>query len=170
MPRTEVPEGHRVILSFEDGVYWRLIHPEGGCDTASSCPDCEADLTLADSKRCEVCEEINVDECWLTGWFDNLEPEDLLRGEIELPIDAEWDGDYPIIHLNTTRLYQHWLDQLKEELLGDGVVEVVAKRAASRGGFTWKHTNTYYRNLFLNKARGDLRAALASIPRGEEGS
>jgi hypothetical protein len=104
MPISEVrPEldeaAHRVVLNFEGGIFAQLICPGDGRCLVKQCPACKADLTKAGSKRCDACEEINPDECWLQSWFDNVDAEELLAGKIEFPVRAEWDGDHPLVHI-----------------------------------------------------------------------
>jgi len=56
------------------------------------------------------------------------------------------------------KLHAHWLEQLKEELLSDEVVEAITRRRTSgrKRGMVWEGIK--------DAARGDLEAALASIP------
>ncbi len=100
---TQPTEAHRVEIRFDDGIYAKLIHPEGGCKEATQCINCDADLTLpadAEHERCHDCEGINPGECWLEGWFDNLTPEELFHGQITVPVNAEWgEHDAPVFTL-----------------------------------------------------------------------
>jgi hypothetical protein len=92
--------GHRVVLDFAEGtVFAQLICPPGDRCLVKECPACKADLTKAESERCDACEEVNPDECWLKSWFDAMDGEELLQGKIEFPVDAEWDGDQPLVHI-----------------------------------------------------------------------
>jgi hypothetical protein len=94
-----VVPGHRVVLNFEGGIFAQLICPGDGRCLVKKCPACKADLTKAGSKRCDACEEINPDECWLKSWFDAMSGEELLAGKIEFPVWAEQDGDQPLVHI-----------------------------------------------------------------------
>lgn len=93
--------GHCVVLAFDSGgMFARLVCPDNDpCEHTGSCPDCAADLTDPDSDRCEHCEEVSPGECWLQSWFDALDGEELLQGEIEFPVSVEWDGDAPQVQI-----------------------------------------------------------------------
>ena len=93
-----LPDGHRVRVHFDRGyVGYRLICPEGGgCNPATVCASCAADLTDPESKRCYDCPQGPDDRCWLQTWFDDA-PEEYIDGEIEFPITAEWDSDHPVL-------------------------------------------------------------------------
>lgn len=83
---------HRIVVEFEDGTYLtKLVHPDAGCVPTNTCSECYADLTNPESTRCDCCPP--ADECWIQGWFDNTTAEELLRGRIEVVVDAEWDQE-----------------------------------------------------------------------------
>lgn len=89
---------HRVVIEFDGGLTrTRLIHPESGCNPATICASCSADLTDPEGKRCYDCPAPD-EECWLTGWVEEQGTE-LLQGSIEFPVNVEWDCDTPIIHV-----------------------------------------------------------------------
>jgi hypothetical protein len=95
-------EGHRVEIEFDGGYpRLRLIHPESGCSAPSQCGLCAADLNDPEAKRCYDCKDMKPEGCWLDGWFENLEADELLRGKVTVPIDAKWDCDHPIITITT---------------------------------------------------------------------
>jgi hypothetical protein len=99
-----VTRGHRVVLEFDGGAFYaKLICPESGCNPASHCGRCAADLTDPTSKRCYDCEGMEPGECWLQGWFDD-EPIEYFDGELEFPVTAEWDCDHPIIRVDAAQL------------------------------------------------------------------
>jgi hypothetical protein len=98
--QSEGTEGHRLKLSFDDGLRVELIHPEGGCQPPSQCFFCAADLRDPDAKRCYDCKNMDPDAegCWLTGWVDEQGYE-LVRGSVTLPVAVAWETDYPLFHL-----------------------------------------------------------------------
>lgn len=65
---------HRVRLVIDGGfLSAELVCPEGCCEL----------------------------ECWIKTWFDNLAPDELLHGRVEVvvPMRAEWDGDSMSAHI-----------------------------------------------------------------------
>lgn len=103
--RYSAETGHRVALTFEGGlVSGRLIHPESGCDPATSCPECFSDYSeVPPEDRCRDCRDMKVEEgtCWLEGWFDQFSIEELLEGEVTVPVAAECDGETLILNVTT---------------------------------------------------------------------
>lgn len=94
----QVGAGHRVVIEFDGGMPGlKLLHPEGGCTAPIQCGLCAADLTDPKAKRCYDCKDMAAEGCWLEGWFDNLDYDELLHGKVTLPIDATWDGDHPVV-------------------------------------------------------------------------
>lgn len=92
---------HGIVVEFDGGTTrTRLIHPETGCNPATKCAVCAADLTDPDSRRCYDCPAGPNEECWLQGWVDEYGTE-LLQGVIEFPVNVKWDCDAPIIHVAT---------------------------------------------------------------------
>lgn len=89
------------LMTF-DGGSWRLklICPESGCQPATQCASCAADLTDPDSKRCYDCKGAKPDQssCWIQDWFYDC-PEEYVQGSVEFPIDVEWDCDSPIFRI-----------------------------------------------------------------------
>lgn len=97
---------HKVILKFDDGLYAELICPESGCVPAENCFLCGRSVheTCPDIPPCYDCKDglgIGADECWLRGWFDNLTAEELLSGNVEVAITAEWDCDHPVVTIQS---------------------------------------------------------------------
>jgi hypothetical protein len=100
MAEEAVTQGHRVKLKFDDGVSAKLIHPDdGSCKPSTQCGRCAADLKDPESTRCYDCKNMAVDDCWLTGWFDNCGIDELLTGSVELPVAATWEGDHPRVEI-----------------------------------------------------------------------
>ncbi len=97
---SEGKEGHRLKLGFDDGLYVTLVHPEAGCKPPSVCAVCAADLRDPDAKRCYDCKDLDPDgdECWLTAWVEE-QGDELIRGEITVPVEVEWRDDYTLFHL-----------------------------------------------------------------------
>lgn len=95
--------GHSVKLIVEDGhLTAKLVHPEQGCAPGEVCGHCGRAYGDPETEPCYDCKGPQpIDECWLTGWFDNLHPEDLLQGKVEftVPVVAGWDMDHPVITL-----------------------------------------------------------------------
>ena len=94
---------HRVIVEFDDGAYAaKLIHPEGGCDTASMCGQCGRSFDDTETKPCYDCEGMTTKrtfgECWVQGWFDE-EGVDLLHGKVEVIVEEEYDFDHCKLHV-----------------------------------------------------------------------
>lgn len=94
---------HRVELTIEDGyLSMKLIHPDSGCEPPTVCA-CGRDLSDTDDTGCYDCRDglLSADSCWLSSWFDNLTPDELLHGRVSLtvPIQAEWKNDHPKITL-----------------------------------------------------------------------
>lgn len=52
-----------------------------------------------ESTRCYDCKNMAVDDCWLTGWFDNCGIDELLVGSLEVTVDATWGGDHPRVEI-----------------------------------------------------------------------
>jgi len=97
---------HRIVIEFDDGCYTkRLIHPEGGCTPATQCGNCGHDTADTETTGCYDCKDGFGTECWVQGWFDN-EGADLLRGEIEVEVDPEWDQDHCILHIVPAKVAQ----------------------------------------------------------------
>jgi hypothetical protein len=98
--QSEGTEGHRLKLTFDDGICVELIHPESGCKPPTQCVFCAADLADPESKRCYDCKGIDPDkeECWLTAWVDE-QGDELIRGSVTLPVAVSWETDYPLFHL-----------------------------------------------------------------------
>lgn len=90
--------GHRVVLDFDGGLFAGLICSEGTCETIE-CPTCGADLTDPSSDRCAYCEETNPGECHLQSWFEAVDAEELLHGEIEFPVSVEWIDGAPLVQI-----------------------------------------------------------------------
>ncbi len=94
---------HRVVVEFDDGSYLkRLVHPEGGCQTADRCGQCARAFDDTETEPCYDCKPPIPDsyrECWVQGWFDNLTAEELLSGSIELSVDPEWRHDSCLLHI-----------------------------------------------------------------------
>ena len=92
---------HRVEITVEDGeVGLTLIHPESGCETAYQCGLCGH--TLGEPGGCYDCkDQTGPAECWLTGWFDNCTPDELLHGRVSVtvPVTAEWKDDSCAVHI-----------------------------------------------------------------------
>jgi hypothetical protein len=68
---------HRVVIEFDGGYMTvRLICP-------ASCPTGTAG------------------ECPLRTWFDNVAPEEILQGKVEVPVRVEWVGEEegPLVHI-----------------------------------------------------------------------
>lgn len=85
---------HRVALTFDDGVYGKLICPDDeSCKPSTTCGACGAALDDPEAKRCYDCEGATPGECWVKSWFDNCTVDELLHGELTVEIAAEWDGD-----------------------------------------------------------------------------
>jgi hypothetical protein len=83
-------DGHQIRFVIHDGsLHLELQHPHTGL-----CPPSED-------------EEGNVvsEECFLTGWFDNLEPDEILHGEVAFwaPLTWEWIGAEPLIYVGMSR-------------------------------------------------------------------
>ncbi|HSC20276.1 MAG TPA: hypothetical protein VLC07_00945 [Solirubrobacterales bacterium] len=100
-------ELHSVRLDFSDGVLTgRLIHPESGCQPATNCPECEADTSDPNSERCPMCEgEVPLEgECWIEGWFDQYTINEVLDGEVDLPVIPECDGESFTLKIAATSL------------------------------------------------------------------
>jgi hypothetical protein len=94
------PEGHRVLIEFDDGVYAKLICPESGCEPTKFCGYCGSAYDDPEAEGCSDCRDDEAPtECWIKTWFDNLTADELLHGSIEVPIRAEWDGDCVVVHL-----------------------------------------------------------------------
>lgn len=89
-------ERHRVVLTFDDGLYAKLIcpGPGKGCQPATVCASCHRGIDSEGS--CYDCEDGFPDDCWIKGWFDNLTPDELLHGEITVEIEADFDGETAI--------------------------------------------------------------------------
>jgi hypothetical protein len=93
-------EPHKVTLVLEDdAVVVRLICPDSGCKPAQSCTECGWEAGDIGIERCECCPR-DEDECWIKGWFDNLDALEMHDGECDLsgrtlpvPIECEWDGE-----------------------------------------------------------------------------
>jgi hypothetical protein len=90
--------GHRVVLTFDDGLYLKLICPETGCEPASTCGECHRHVDDEERSPCAACPR-QGDGCWVKGWFDNCTYDELLHGEITAAIEAEWDGDHIIVEI-----------------------------------------------------------------------
>lgn len=89
------PPAHRVVLTFDDGVYAKLVCPDGGgCVGSEVCGICGRNLTDPESSPCYDCTDMDPGECWVKTWFDNCTAEELLRGELTVVIDATWTGDH----------------------------------------------------------------------------
>lgn len=89
-------ETHRLELEFDEfGVRAKLLHPIRGCETATICPECGS--SAPGPSRCGRIDCPDDDgECWLQGWIDNVEIEEMLTGKVVVPIVAEgaqFDGD-----------------------------------------------------------------------------
>lgn len=87
--------GHRVVLTFDDGLNLKLICPPGGCEAASTCGECLRHVDDEERGLCPACPRPD-DGCWVKGWFDNCTYDELLHGEITVEIETEWDGDHII--------------------------------------------------------------------------
>ncbi len=90
---------HRVVLRFDDGVYADLVCPEeGSCEDADRCGNCGRLYTDLEALACGDCLGIeSQQECWLKTWFDNLMPEELLHGKLEVSVDVRWEDDHPVV-------------------------------------------------------------------------
>lgn len=93
---------HRVVLTFDDGVTAKLVCPDNGCTPANIC-GCGRDLNEPESEPCYDCGDAETwrDECWLKTWFDDLTADELLHGTIEFPVTATWDGDHPLVEIES---------------------------------------------------------------------
>lgn len=98
--QSEGTEGHRLKLSFDDGLRVDLTHPESGCRPPTQCAICAADLRDPEAKRCYDCKDLDPegDECWLTAWVDE-QGDELIRGTVTLPVAVTWETDYPLFYL-----------------------------------------------------------------------
>lgn len=96
---------HRVVVEFDQGTYFKkLIHPEGRCATADRCGQCGLSFTdrEPEDKPCYDCPEnpkAASEECWVQGWFDNLDGCDLLHGSVELVVEPIWEYDHCELHV-----------------------------------------------------------------------
>ena len=98
-------DNHRVVVEFDQGTYFnKLIHPEGGCSTADRCGQCGRPFDCDDEewKPCYDCPsdpKAASEECWVQGWFDNLDGADLLHGSVELVVEPIWEHDHCELHV-----------------------------------------------------------------------
>lgn len=90
---------HQVVVEFDDGVYAkRLIHPDAGCQQATSCGHCGRDYGDPEREGCYDCKGVVPSDCWIQDWFDD-QGVDLLRGEVTVNVEAEWTGDGCLLHI-----------------------------------------------------------------------
>jgi len=92
-PSHQSERRHRVVLTFNDGLYAKLICPDGGCKPPSFCSECGRDLHDQESEPCYDCAGAVTEECWIKTWFDNCTADELLHGSLTVELDCEWDGD-----------------------------------------------------------------------------
>jgi hypothetical protein len=94
-------EIHRVRLEFEAGYGAKLtlIHPVGGCQVATQCSGCGITVGDPDFPGCEFCPPADGEECWLTGWVDELPPDEMLAGSVEFAVTPECDGESLTLHV-----------------------------------------------------------------------
>ncbi len=97
-----VNDRHRVVVDLDNGLWARkLIHPEGGCDTAEMCGLCGRAFDDEETTPCYDCKPpipASHRECWVQGWFDN-EGSDILWGRLDLVVEPEWDLDHCTLHV-----------------------------------------------------------------------
>jgi hypothetical protein len=100
MPSNDSKSTHRVVLTFDNGLVAKLICPPGdSCVGSKVCVMCGREVRDPESTPCYDCRDMNPDECWVKTWFDNVSPEELLHGTVEVEIDATWDGDHMIARI-----------------------------------------------------------------------
>lgn len=100
--RYEVGTGHRVKLTVKDGYLTAvLVCPESGCAPGTTCGHCGHTYGDAETEPCYDCKDVKPSECWARSWFDDLDPSELLAGEVSaiVPVELGWRDDHPEITL-----------------------------------------------------------------------
>jgi hypothetical protein len=95
-------DGHRVSITFLEGYpSVKLIcpAPPAVCSPPLVCTVCDRSLD-EDESECHDCSG-EIPRCWLQSWFDDA-PEELLQGEIVIPVDYSWDArhEVPVVRIH----------------------------------------------------------------------